>query len=474
MSVLINEDFILQSAAARELYHGFAEGEPILDFHNHLPPDEIASDRSFADMQEVWLAGDHYKWRAMRANGTAERFCTGDASPREKFDAWAATVPHAMGNPLYHWTHLELSRYFGIDELFSPQTADKVWEVGNAKLAQPEFSTRGLLKKMKVRALCTTDDPVDSLEYHAAIRDDASCEVKVYPTFRPDVALRVDDAEIFNSWADKLSQVSGVDCSSLRGFKAAIRKQHDFFHEMGGRISDHGLYRIFDAECSEADADKIFANTRGGKSAGVAETEKFGNYLMLFFGELDAAAGWTKQLHIGCERNNSTKMFEKLGRDVGCDSMADADHAQALRHYLDALQQRDALPKMIIYPLNPVNNYSLATMLGNFQGGDGNEGEPPCRLQLGTSWWFMDCKDGMEEQMKVFANTSLFSHFVGMLTDSRSFLSFTRHEYFRRILCNQLGTGMESGDLPRDMDLIGGMVKRICFGNAERFFGLDV
>ena len=474
MRPLIHDDFILQNSAARELYHDFAKDEPILDFHNHLPPDEIASDRRFADLQEIWLAGDHYKWRAMRANGAAERFCTGDASPREKFDAWAATVPHAMGNPLHHWTHLELSRYFGIDDLFSPATADKVWEVGNAKLAEPEFSTRGLLKMMKVRALCTTDDPVDSLEHHAAIRDDKSCEVKVYPTFRPDAALRVDDAAAFNEWADILSAVSGIDCSDLKNFEDAIRSRHDFFHEMGGRISDHGLYRIFDAECSRSDAEKIFDAARGGQSADESATEKFGNYLMLFFGELDAASGWTKQLHIGCERSNSTMRLEKLGRDVGCDSMADVSHAQALRHYLDTLEQRGALPKMIVYPLNPVDNYALATMLGNFQGGESTEGEPPCRLQLGTSWWFMDCKDGMEEQMRVFANTSLFSHFVGMLTDSRSFLSFTRHEYFRRILCNRLGQDMESGDLPRDVELIGDMVKRICYGNAERFFGLDV
>lgn len=473
MKPFIHEDFILESSAARELFHDFAKDQPILDFHNHLPPDEIASDRRYADLQEIWLAGDHYKWRAMRANGTAERYCTGDASPREKFDAWAATVPHAMGNPLYHWTHLELSRYFGIDELFSPATADQVWEAGNAKLAEPEFSSRGLLDMMKVRALCTTDDPVDSLEHHAAIRDDESCAVKVYPTFRPDAALRVDDASAFNEWADKLSAVSGVDCSNLKNFEDAIRSRHDFFHEMGGRISDHGLYRIFDAECSRAEAETIFDAARGGQSASEADAEKFGNYLMLYFGELDAAAGWTKQLHIGCERNNSTKRFEKLGRDVGCDSMADVSHAQALRRYLDTLEQRGALPKMIVYPLNPVDNYALATMLGNFQGGENTEGEPPCRLQLGTSWWFMDCKDGMEEQMRVFANTSLFSHFVGMLTDSRSFLSFTRHEYFRRILCNRLGQDMESGDLPRDVELIGDMVQRICYGNAEKFFGLE-
>ncbi len=473
MKAFIHDDFILQNSAARDLYHGFARDEPILDFHNHLPPDEIAADRTFGDLYEIWLAGDHYKWRAMRANGVEERFCTGEASPREKFDAWAATVPHTMGNPLYHWTHLELSRYFGIDDLFAPDTADRVWETGKTKLAEPGFSTRGLLERMKVRALCTTDDPVDSLQHHAAIRDDNSCGVRVYPTFRPDAALGVDDAATFNGWLDRLADVSGMDCSNLEKFKEAIRSRHDFFHHMGGRISDHGLHHIFDAECSQAEAEDIFDAAKRGLSADEAATEKFGNYMMLFFGELDAAAGWTKQLHIGCERNNSTLRFQKLGRDVGCDSMADVNHAQALRHYLDALEQRGGIPKMIVYPLNPVDNYALATMLGNFQGGQSTKGEPPCRLQLGTSWWFMDCKDGMEEQMRVFANTSLFSHFVGMLTDSRSFLSFTRHEYFRRILCNRLGQDMENGELPRDAELIGDMVRRICYGNAERFFGLD-
>ncbi len=463
---------MLQSSAAKELYHHFAKDEPILDFHNHLPPDQIASDRRFEDLYAIWLAGDHYKWRAMRANGVEERLCTGGASPREKFDAWVATVPHTLRNPLYHWTHLELKRYFGIDELLSPATADEVWDTANAKLAEPGYTTRGLLARNQVKALCTTDDPADSLEYHAAIRDDASCEVKVYPTFRPDPVLRIDDAAAWNTWVDKLEQVSGVECASLSGLKDALRKRHDFFHSLGGRLSDHGLHHVFDEECSEHDAKVIFDLVRSGESADAPETERFGGYMMLFFGELDAERGWTKQLHIGAERNNSTKRFEQLGRDVGCDSIADAAHAGGLRRYLDTLEQRGHLPKTIVYNLNPKDNYALSTMLGNFQGA--SEDGVRCRLQLGTAWWFLDCKEGMEWQINALSSTSLLSRFVGMLTDSRSFLSFARHEYFRRILCNLVGQDVENGELPRDMELVGDMVRRICYTNAKDFFGLEV
>lgn len=468
----IHDDFMLQSTAAKELYHGFAIDEPILDFHNHLPPDEIAADRKFADLTEIWLAGDHYKWRAMRANGIPEERITGDAPARDKFDAWAETVPHCLRNALYHWTHLELSRYFGFDGLFSTKTADEVWETGNAKLAEPEYSCRGLLEVSNVRALCTTDDPTHSLEHHQAIAADDSINVRVYPTFRPDPALWVDDAEHFNSYADKLSDVSGVDCSTLSGFKDAIRSRHDFFHECGGRLSDHGLHHMFDAECSDEKAAAIFDKVRSGTAADAAETEAFGSYLMLFFGELDASRGWTKQLHIGAERNNNGRLFEELGRDVGCDSMADVDQAAALGSYLDMLDRRGHLPKVMVYNLNPKDNYALATMIGNFQ--QAKPGEPPCRLQLGTAWWFLDTKEGMEWQINTFSNTSLLSRFNGMLTDSRSFLSFTRHEYFRRILCNVIGTDIENGEIPRDMELVGDMVRRICFQNSAEFFGLEM
>lgn len=468
----ISDNFMLQSTAAQELYDQFAKDEPILDFHNHLPPDEIAADRSFANLFEVWLAGDHYKWRAMRANGIMEERITGSADPRDKFDAWAETVPHCLRNALYHWTHLELSRYFGFEGLFSTKTADEVWELGNAKLAQSDFSCRGLLKQSNVRGLCTTDDPTDSLEHHKAIANDASIDTRVYPTFRPDQALWVHEADSFNVYADKLSDVSGIDCSDLKGFRDAIRSRHDFFHEMGGRISDHGLHHIYNAECSEEKAQAIFDKVRTGKSADAADTEAFGNYLMLFFAELDASRGWTKQLHIGAERNNNTRLFNSLGRDVGCDSMADVEHAAAVGKFLDTLEQRGHLPQVILYPLNPADNYALATMLANFQSG--KEGEAPSRLQLGTAWWFADTKLGMESQIDDFSNAGLLSRFVGMLTDSRSFLSFTRHEYFRRILCNVIGQDMENGEIPRDMELAGNMVKRICFQNASEFFGLEL
>jgi len=468
----ISDDFMLRTTAARELYDQFARDEPILDFHNHLPPDEIAEDRSFANLFEIWLAGDHYKWRAMRANGIPENRITGKADPRDKFDAWAETVPHCLRNALYHWTHLELTRYFQFEKLFSTETADEVWELGRAKLARPEFSCRGLLNRSKVKALCTTDDPTDSLEHHQSIAADPSIEARVYPTFRPDRALGVHDAEGFNRYADKLSDVSGLDCSRLKGFCDAIRSRHDFFHEMGGRISDHGLHHVYHAECSETKASAIFDKVRSGVSADEAASEAFGNFLMLFFAELDASRGWTKQLHIGAERNNNTRIFQTIGPDAGGDSMADIEHAAALGNYLDTLEQRGHLPKIILYNLNPADNYALATMLGNFQSG--KEGEPPCRIQWGTAWWFADTKEGMEWQINAFSNTSLLSRFVGMLTDSRSFLSFTRHEYFRRILCNVIGQDMENGEIPRDMELAGNMVRRICFQNASEFFGLEL
>jgi glucuronate isomerase len=398
----------------------------------------------------------------MRANGISEDRITGSASPRDKFDAWAETVPHTLRNALYHWTHLELSRYFGFEGLFSTETADEVWDTGNALLAAPEFSCRGLLERSQVRALCTTDDPTHSLEHHQAIAEDDTIDCRVYPTFRPDAALWVHDAEHFNSYADTLGDVSGVDCSTLSGFQDALRARHDFFHELGGRLSDHGLHHLFDAECSAEKAAAIFDKVRRGTNADDAETEAFGAYLMLFLGELNHARGWTMQLHIGAERNNNQRLFESLGRDVGCDSMADVDHAGAVRRFLNTLSYRGHLPKVMLYNLNPNDNYALATMLGNFN--EAVPGDPPCRLQLGTAWWFLD----------TFSNTSLLSRFNGMLTDSRSFLSFTRHEYFRRILCNVIGTAVEKGEIPRDMDLVGDMVRRICFQNAADFFGLEL
>lgn len=463
---------MLQSQAARELYHNFAKDEPILDFHNHLPPDEIAANRSFETLYDIWLAGDHYKWRGMRANGIPEERITGDTSPRDKFDAWAETVPHCLRNALYHWTHLELSRYFDFDGLFSPKTADEVWEKGNALLATPEYSCRGLLEKSRVKALCTTDDPTHTLEHHIAIAEDPSIETRVYPTFRPDPALWVDDAQHFNEYADKLAEVSGGDCGTFTGFLDAIRARHDFFHSVGGRLSDHGLHHLFNADCSENDARAIFNQIRQGKDADENQTERFGAFMMLYFGELNAEKNWTMQLHIGAERNNNERIFQELGRDVGCDSMADVDHAGAVRRFLSTLDLRGHLPKIMLYNLNPKDNYALATMLGNFQ--QAKPGDPPSRLQLGTAWWFMDTKEGMEWQINTFSNTSLLSHFNGMLTDSRSFLSFTRHEYFRRILCNMIGDDVEKGEIPRDMEMVGEMVRRICYQNPVDYFGLEM
>ncbi|MEM7698860.1 MAG: glucuronate isomerase [Verrucomicrobiota bacterium] len=468
----IHDDFMLQSQAARELYHHFAKDEPILDFHNHLPPDEIASDRRFETLFDIWLAGDHYKWRGMRANGIPESRITGDASPRDKFDAWAETVPHCLRNALYHWTHLELSRYFDFDGIFSSKTADEVWEKGNALLAEPSHSCRGLLEQSEVRALCTTDDPTVPLTHHEQIAADPTIDIRVYPTFRPDAALGVTDSASWNAWTDTLSDISGQDCGTLPRFLDAIRARHDAFHELGGRLSDHGLHHVFTEPCSDTKAAQVFAKVRTGADASLEEAEAFGNYLMLFFGELDASRGWTKQLHIGAERNNNRKLFETLGHDVGCDSLADGPHAAAVGQYLSTLEARGHLPQIMLYNLNPKDNYALATMIGNFWSSDGTGS--PTRLQLGTAWWFLDTKEGMEWQINTFSNTALLSHFVGMLTDSRSFLSFTRHEYFRRILCNVIGEDIERGEIPRDMESVGEMVRRICFQNAADFFQLEL
>lgn len=467
----IHDDFLLQSQAARELYHHFAKGEPILDFHNHLPPDQIAQDTSYRDMAHIWLAEDHYKWRAMRANGIDENLITGDGDPRAKFDAFAATVPHTLRNALYHWTHLELTRYFGYEVLLSPDTAEEVWTMGNAALATPDFTCRALLERMKVRGLCTTDDPLHSLEHHKAIAEDDSIDVGVYPTFRPDVTMRVNDAAQFNDYVDRLADLSGIDCGSFSSYLDAIRSRHDYFHEMGGRVSDHDLYQFPDLQVSEAQAAKIFDKVRTGEDADAADTAAFSLYLMLYYGELDAERGWTKQLHMGCERNNNTRLFNTIGRDLGCDSPGDVNHGKGLRNYLDTLDSRGHLPKTIVYNLNPKDNYLLSTMIGNFQGSRTPD-DPPCRMQYGTAWWFLDTKEGMEWQINTFSNTSLLSRFLGMLTDSRSFLSFTRHEYFRRILCNVIGADVEKGEIPRDMEMVGDLVKRICYQNAVDYFQL--
>lgn len=469
MKTYITEDFLLHSPTARELYHGTACALPIYDYHTHLPPDQIAGDRRFENLFEVWLEGDHYKWRAMRTNGIPERFCTGGATPREKFDAWARTVPATLRNPLHHWTHLELLRYFGIGTLLDETTADEVWERANERLATPEFSVRGLLKQSNVAIVCTTDDPTDTLEFHRRIREDGTLATKVYPTFRPDKALAVNQQEVFGPWLEKLRAVAGSTCATFDDFLDALESRHAFFHENGGRLSDHGLSHCFTNPCSPSEAASIYGKARDGKAVKDSEQQAFAAFLMIFFGRLDARCGWVKQLHLGAQRNNNSRLFKALGPDTGFDSIGDWLQAGSLAGYLDALDQTNELPKTILYNLNPANNYLMGTMAGNFQ-----DGSVAGKIQFGSGWWFLDQKEGMQWQINALSNLGLLSRFVGMLTDSRSFLSYPRHEYFRRILCNIIGTEADRGELPNDMEMLSGLVRDVCFDNANRYFGLDL
>lgn len=468
MSTFIHDDFLLHSDAARTLFHEYAEHEPILDYHCHLSPKDIAEDRQFKNLFEIWLEGDHYKWRAMRANGVNERFCTGDASPREKFLAWARTVPYALRNPLYHWTHLELKRYFGIDTLLNEDSAPAIWDRANELLATRDFSTQGILRKFDVRALCTTDDPTDDLSYHSAIAA-AGVSTRVYPAFRPDKALTVHLPESFNAWVKKLSDVSGISIDSFKDFLDALRQRHDYFHAHGCRLSDHGLNHCYAEFPSEVVAERIFDTTRSGSAATPAEHEEFASILMLYFGHLDAEKGWTKQLHLGAYRSANSRGLRQLGPDTGFDSIGDWNQIAGLGGYLDRLDSENALPKTIIYNLNPADNYAIATMAGNFQ-----DGSIAGKIQFGSGWWFLDQKEAMEWQINALSNNGLLSRFVGMLTDSRSFMSYPRHEYFRRVLCNLVGQDIERGELPDDTELAGGMVKNICFSNVKSYLGLEL
>ncbi len=462
----INENFLLKSGSAQRLYFDYAEAQPILDYHNHLPPKDIAGNRQFADLYEIWLEGDHYKWRALRANGVDERYITGDVSPYEKFMAWARTVPFTLRNPLYHWTHLELYRYFGIDALLDERSGPDIWRQTASALSTPALSAQGILRKFHVKALCTTDDPCDDLRYHQALAD-SGIETAVYPAFRPDKAFRVDDPQFWNSWVDRLAEVANRDVRSLQSFVDALDARHAFFHSAGCRLSDHGLDTAFADFCDESVAAKIFDAARAGRAASALERAQFSSWLMLQFARMDAARGWTKQLHLGAQRSANTSMLAKLGPDTGFDSIGDKPQIDALGAFLDRLQRDNILPKMVLYNLNPGDNYAFAAMAGNFQGGG-----IPGRIQFGSGWWFLDQKEGIEWQVNALSNCGLLSRFVGMLTDSRSFMSYPRHEYFRRVLCNLLGSEMESGELPNDFDLVGRMVSDICYKNAELYLSL--
>jgi len=462
----IHDDFLLSNAAARRLYHEFAESEPILDYHCHLPPADVAKNRQFANLFEIWLEGDHYKWRAMRANGVPEEYCTGAVDPYDKFMAWARTVPNTLRNPLYHWTHLELKRYFGVDELLDDSSAPRVWQQANAVLATDGLRAHGILGRFQVRAVCTTDDPTDDLSCHKAIAA-SGLATKVFPTFRPDKALNVHVPELFNPWVDRLEAASNTSIATLPQFLDALAGRHDFFHQMGGRLSDHGINHAFGEFAEEHDAARIFGRARSGHPATPEEYRRFAGYLMLFFGRLDAEKGWTKQLHLGARRNNNARRLRELGPDTGFDSIGDWPQADALGCYLDHLDRENALPKMVLYNLNPADNYVLATMIGNFQ-----DGSVAGKIQFGSGWWFLDQKEAMQWQLNALSNCGLISRFIGMLTDSRSFMSYPRHEYFRRVLCNLLAKDMESGELPLDYNLLGSMVRNICYANARNFLGL--
>ena len=463
----IHDDFLLSNAAARRLYHRYAETQPILDYHCHLPPQDVAENRRFADLFDIWLKGDHYKWRAMRANGVEEQCVTGDAAPYEKFLAWARTVPFTLRNPLYHWTHLELKRYFGIDELLDETNARRIWSVANERLEGEELRPHAILKKFRVRALCTTDDPTDNLAWHQTIRD-SGLGTRVYPAFRPDKAMNVHLPGLFNPWVDRLGVAADAEIANFQAFLDALASRHDFFHEMGGRLSDHGLCTCYADFCDDRVAAGIFDRTRQGRAATPEEQRQFASFMMLYFGALDAEKGWTKQLHLGARRNANSRMLPLLGPDTGFDSIGDWPQVDALGAYLDRLDHEGALPKTILYSLNPADNYALATMIGNFQ-----DGSVAGKIQLGSGWWFLDQKEAIEWQINALSNCGLLSRFVGMLTDSRSFMSYPRHEYFRRVLCNLIGRDIENGEIPDSDELVGPLIENICYGNAKRYLGVE-
>ncbi len=464
----LDNHFLLYNDTARRLFHEVACDLPIIDYHNHLSPSEIATDHRWENIADMWLGHDHYKWRLLRANGINEERVTGNASPRDKFQAFAETIPYTLRNPMHHWVHMELQRYFGINILLSPDTADEIWEETNAKLADPEFSARGLLKKFDVRVVGTTDDPADPIDDHLKIAA-SGFSTKVLPTFRPDKAFQVDRPDLLNPWISKLEQVSNTSIIQLSDLLNALKIRHDDFHAAGARLSDHGLDRCPALPCTDEEAVNIFNKARAGKPVSTEDKERFSFYLLVFSGQLDAARGWTKQLHLNPVRNTNIRMSAKLGADAGYDTMGDVQQGQALAVFLNALESREALPKTILYNLNPRDNYLFASMTGVFQ-----DGITPGKIQFGSGWWFLDQKEGMEMQLNALSATGLLSRFVGMLTDSRSFLSFPRHEYFRRILCNLIGDEAEKGELPDDFDTLSKLIADVSFNNANQYFGFNV
>jgi glucuronate isomerase len=468
MRPFLEEDFLLNSQTARTLYHDFAKKMPIIDYHNHLPPDQIAADLMFENVTQLWLYGDHYKWRAMRTNGVNERYCTGTASDWEKFKHWSATVPYTIRNPLYHWTHLELQRYFNIKDILSPGTARKIWDECNEKLKSPEYSVRNLLTRINVETLCTTDDPLDTLEHHQKISD-GNFSINLLPAFRPDQAMNAENISVLNEYINRLEIVANVTISNVDDYLAALRSRHDYFAANGCSVSDHGLEQMYAEDYTDEEISLIFKRLRERQELSSSEILKFKSALLFQFALWDHEKGWVQQYHLGALRNNNSRMLRRLGPDTGWDSIGDFPQARALSKFLEKLDRNNRLTKTIVYNLNPADNEVIATMIGNF-----NDGSIAGKVQFGSAWWFLDQKDGMTKQLNALSNMGLLSKFVGMLTDSRSFMSFPRHEYFRRVLCNLIGDDVENGELPNDLQWIGRIVQDISYNNAKSYFGFRV
>lgn len=464
MKKFLDENFLLDNKTAQRLYHEYARDMPIIDYHCHLPPDQIAQDLRFSNLSQAWLSGDHYKWRAMRANGVDESYCTGNQPDREKFRQWAATVPYTLRNPLFHWTHLELQRYFGVDQLLSADTADAIYDTCSALLQTGDYSVRNLLRRMKVRVVGTTDDPADSLEHHRKLKED-NFEIRILPSFRPDKAMQVDSAAGFNAYIGRIESVSNISVGNLQQYLDALKQRHDFFASMGCSVSDHGLEKIEAADYTAGEVTRIFDLLRKGQEVSGEDQSKFRSFMLHQFAVWDWEKGWVQQYHLGALRNNNSRRLRQLGPDTGWDSIGDFAQARSLSRFLDRLDNNDQLAKTIIYNLNPADNEVMAAMIGNF-----NDGSVAGKVQFGSGWWFLDQKDGMIRQLNALSNMGLLSRFVGMLTDSRSFLSYPRHEYFRRILCNLLGTDIENGELPNDLAWTGKVVQDICYYNASNYF----
>ncbi len=464
MKQFLDENFLLKTKTAQRLYHEFAKEMPVIDYHCHLPPSQIAEDTIFENLTQVWLYGDHYKWRTMRTNGVHESYCTGNKTDIEKFQKWAETVPYTLRNPLYHWTHLELQRYFGVNNRLNGDTAKEIYQQCTELLQTPEYSVRNLLRKMKVKLVCTTDDPVDSLEHHKKIKEDGF-EIPILPAFRPDQAMNVSQPALFNSYLRKLEGVTNIAISTFDDFLFALQNRHDYFASMGCSVSDHGLEEIYADDFTGSEINAIFRKIHGGKELTEPEQKKFRSAMLIHFAEWDWEKGWVQQFHLGALRNNNSRMLQTLGPDTGWDSIGDFSQGRPLAKFMDKLDSNNKLAKTILYNLNPADNELMATMIGNF-----NDGSSAGKIQWGSAWWFLDQKDGMVRQINALSNMGLLSRFIGMLTDSRSFLSFPRHEYFRRLLCDLFGDEIENGELPNDTDWIGKVIQDICYHNAKNYF----